>query len=128
MKKNIFLVLFILIPALILSIFLFMNKNNVGFSKEGVSKLVIQIVPVSDSKSKFTIKNKIKTISGVVSVQLDKPGKTLTVFFKEDVTTIFRLENTILDQNIITPQSSVNTSKDRSGTELELIEYKIKLN
>ncbi|RAP29887.1 hypothetical protein DID78_02845 [Candidatus Marinamargulisbacteria bacterium SCGC AG-343-D04] len=118
MKKKIFIILAIVVPAIILSSLLFLNKDKIGTQREYTTKTFkVDGITCQGCASKIENALKKKEIKNIV-VNIEKKTATLT-FDKNN-----------LSQDTIKEMASKEgyTFKNMGNDKLEVINYKIKMN
>lgn len=77
--KKIFLVLFIIVPAIFFSVLLSLNKNNIGFSKKYVRESTYLIEGMTCTSCIKSVTDTLDDIKYVVSAKVNYDEATVTV-------------------------------------------------
>ena len=77
--KKIFLVLFIIVPAIFFSVLLSLNKNNIGFSKKYVRESTYLIEGMTCTSCIKSVTDTLDDIKYVVSAKVNYDEATVTI-------------------------------------------------
>ena len=119
MIKKIIIIAGIVIPTVMLSSLLIMNKSTIGSSKNA-KEVSISIDGMTCESCHIKIKKELNTLRGIESINIDGSNNQAKIIYNEKKVSLKEMKNKISEAGY----SSVTPEEDT----LEVVDYKIRQN